>query len=215
MLFVTGRAPLGKAMLLKLVAELAEGHTKEFRRLGLDTARSIERPLEISPFEIVEGRLEVKALLGYVDELGSPGGALAANRLGQGVNAEHVAGAEHDRALEHVLELADVAGPVVSLEDRESLRRDPPNVLAEILAELLQEMRDEQRNVLASLAQRRQVDREHVQTIEEVLSHHPVSHRGLEVAIRRRDEAHVGLDVARVSDPANLADLDRTQELDL
>src|SRR5207244_4098788 len=117
--------------------------------------------------------------------------------------------------LEDVLELPDVAGPVVALENRKRLRGDSADVLAEVLAELLQEVRDEEGNVLATLAQRRQVDRQHVQAVEEVLAHYPVPHRSLQVAVRRGDETYVGLHIARVSHPTDLAHLNGSQELDL
>ena len=68
------------------------------------------------------------------------------------------AGAQHDRALDHVLELADVARPVVVHQQVERVRRHLEHSAAVLLAVLLEEVLDEQRNVLAPLAQRRQLD---------------------------------------------------------
>ena len=115
----------------------------------------------------------------------------------------------------HVLQLPDVAGPVVALEHGQGLRGDAAHLLAELLAELLEEVGDEQRDVLAALAQRRQVDRDDVEAVEEVLAHRPLRHRRLEVAVGGGDEPHVGLDVLRVADAPDLALLDGPQELDL
>src|SRR5229473_6486020 len=215
MSFVSGRTALRQAVLLKLVAELAEGHTQKLGGLRLDAAGPIQGALQIAPLEVVEGSLEVQALLRDVDKLGPPCRALAPYGLGQGAGAEHVSGPEHDCPLEDILELPDVAGPMVALQDRQRFRRDPTDVFPELLAEFLQEVCDEEGDVLAALAQGWQVDGEHIQTVEQVFAHHPVAHRGLEVAVRRRDEAHVGLDVARVSDATNLTHLDGPQELDL
>ena len=49
----------------------------------------------------------------------------------------------------------------------------------------------EQRDVLGSLAQRRQLDRHHTQPVEEILAQNPLVHCVLRIAIRGRHEAHV------------------------
>src|SRR5215470_9004036 len=136
MSFVTRGSALGEAVLLELVPELTEGHAKELGRLGLYTAGTIQRALEIATLEVVESRLQVQALLRDVHQLGTARRALAPDRLGQGLRPEHVAPAQDDCALEHVLQLPDVAGPMVTFQDGESVRRDAAHVLAQILAEL-------------------------------------------------------------------------------
>src|SRR5258705_3975637 len=140
MSFVSRRTTLGQTVLLKVVAELPERHPQQLGGLGLNATCTIEGPLQVAPLQVVECRLEIQALLGNFDELGPPGGALASHGLGQGVGAEHVPGPEDDGALEHVLQLLDIGGPMVTLPDREPLRRDSPDVLAEMPLELLQEV---------------------------------------------------------------------------
>ena len=60
-----------------------------------------------------------------------------------------VALAEQDRALEHVLELADVAGPVCASSAASASSEMPVIVLLEPLVELLDDVLDEQRDVAA------------------------------------------------------------------
>src|SRR5262245_39018482 len=89
---------------------------------------------------------------------------------GEVLGAEHVAGREHERALDGVLELAHVAGPVVRDEPDERLGgRDhaPPGQRLRIAPE---EVIDERGDVVAPLPQRRNVDRHHAQAIEQILA---------------------------------------------
>ena len=66
-----------------------------------------------------------------------------------------------------------------------------------------------------ALAEGRQLDGDDVEPIEEVLPHHALAHRRLEVAVGGGDQPDVRLDVLRVADPPDLAHLDRADELDL
>src|SRR5438034_10207497 len=107
-----------RLMLLELVAELTEGHLEQLGCLRLNTARTIERALEVAAFDRVQGRLEIEAVLWDLDAIESLHRALAPHGLGQRVNAEHLPRPEHDGALQHVLELADIARPMIALEHR-------------------------------------------------------------------------------------------------
>src|SRR5207244_9956604 len=98
---------------------------------------------------------------------------------------------------------------------RDRLRREAPHGPAELRRQAPDEVCHEERDVLPPLAKRREMDRDHVQAIEEVLAEHPVSDGLRDLAVRRGDQPHVDLDVARVADAADLALLDRAQELDL
>ena len=59
-------------------------------------------------------------------------------------------------------------------------------------AKLAQEVVGEREQVLRALAQRRQVDPDHVEAEEEILAEAPAASARLEVAVGRRDDAHVG-----------------------
>ena len=77
---------------------------------------------------------------------------------------------EHDGALDRVLELAHVAGPAVLGEALERGRRAAGDRLAVLLGVDLDEVLREQRDVVAAIAQRRHVHRDHVEAVVEVLA---------------------------------------------
>ena len=98
-------------------------------------------------------------------------------------NLQRRAGGEDDRALDDVLQLADVARPGVAnqgLHDRGRDGLDPP---AHPPGELLGEMADQPRDVVAALAQRRQHEREHVQAVVEVAAEAAVGDHLRQVAV--------------------------------
>ena len=69
--------------------------------------------------------------------------------------------------------------------------------------------------VLAPLPKRLQVNRNHVQPIEEVLSEVALLDALLEVAVRRRDDADVQVPARGGADAADLAVLQEAKHLDL
>src|SRR3954469_24890955 len=95
----------------------------------------------------------------------------------------HFAVAHQYRALDRVLELADVAWPMVAGEHVDRRRRDPPDAAGVLARELLEEMIDEQHQVGFSLAQRRNEDREHVETVVEILAERAGGNRPLEILV--------------------------------
>src|SRR3989304_5990447 len=163
-----GVAVLSQLVLLKLVAELAKAEPEELGGTGLHPLGSIEGFRQDPRLDLVERGVQVHPFLREV-EVDPPGLALAADRLRQGVNAEDLPRSEHDGALHDVLQFPDVPRPVVLLQQRQRLRRHAAHLLAELLAVLLEEVRDQQWDVLPALAERREMDGDHVQPGEEVL----------------------------------------------
>src|SRR5581483_2496130 len=92
----------------------------------------------------------------------------AAHLLGEVADVDHRALGKDEEPLDEVLELADVPRPAIAQEGfhglgRERLLRHPH------LARLrLREVADEEREVVASLAERREVHADDVQSIEEI-----------------------------------------------
>ena len=120
---------------------------------------------------------------------------------------------ERGRRLDRVLELAHVARPAVRDQPLERLRLEPDHLGAARRA--LQEVAGEHGHVLGSLAQRRQRERHHAQAIEEIRAEAAGGHLAGEVAVGRGDEPHVDrLGLGR-AERANLALLDRAQQLRL
>src|SRR5262249_26057000 len=88
-------------------------------------------------------------------------------------------------------------------------------LLAVPLTQLLDEVSGEQREVLLALAQRRQLDRHHLEAEVEVLAKLPLGDRRLQVAVRRRQQADVDLDWLVGADAVDLLVLQDTQQLRL
>ena len=81
-----------------------------------------------------------------------------------------------------------------ALSRRKRVGRDRADALAFLGGEAREEMPHQIRDVLGPLAQRRHRDREHVQAVEQVLAEAAALHVGDQVAVGRRDDAHVDLD---------------------
>ena len=76
-------------------------------------------------------------------------------------------------------------------------------------------MPDQGREIFAPLPQRRQHDRKHIETVEEIASESSADDVVREPAIRRRDDAHVHGRRAGAAEPFELAALEHAQELGL
>ena len=131
------------------------------------------------------------------------------------VDAEPVARGEDEGPVERRLQLADVAGPGVAGEEVEDLGVEPARVGAEVAGELDDEVLDEGREVLEAAAQRRELDRDDVEAVEEVLAELVPLDGVLEVEVGGRDDLRVGLDGLRPADALELLVLDDAQELGL
>src|SRR5436190_8250765 len=173
-----------------------------------DTRR--RRPLAPRPLE----RREEARLLGLgraaLDRRTVPS---ARGDLGRQVRCLHDRSlAVDERALDGALELADVPGPAALHEHADRVRAHLLHALAGGGPEALEECGHEERDVLATLAQRRQLDPDHADPVEEV--HPEVALLDLlpEVAVRRRDDAHIDLPRPRIADAHDLALLEDTQQ---
>src|SRR3990172_727463 len=113
--------------------------------------------------------------------------------------------------LDRVRELAHVAWPAVALEPLQRAGREP----AGWMMLLLQEEPSERQDVLASLTQRRDEQREHPQAVVEILAELQPGDAGSQVLVGRTEDAHIHGEGARVADAADLATLEDTKELRL
>src|SRR6185503_18901082 len=114
-----------------------------------------------------------------------------------------------------VLELADVAGPVVAHHQLHRLLAEAPDGLADLVGVALEEMIGEDRDVLAPLAERRQPEREDLEPVVEILAEAAPGDLLLQVAVGRGDDAHVDVLRRRGADRADLPLLERAEELRL
>jgi len=65
---------------------------------------------------------------------------------------------QDDRALDDVLKLADIPGPVVGSKQLERPSIDAPDLLASLLGKALNQILDEQRDVVGPVAERGNLD---------------------------------------------------------
>jgi hypothetical protein len=114
--------------------------------------------------------------------------------------------------MDHVLELAHVAGPVVAREVLHRVGGHPGDPLARIGRILGEEVLHESRHVLEPLPERRQVDRKHHHPVVEVLSEGTVPRQLLEVTVRGRDDPYVELDLLGATHPLQAPLLQHPQQ---
>ena len=122
-------------------------------------------------------------------------------------------GATQDRARNHVLEFAHVAGPGVAqqgvdgagVEANRPHAHAPPGHVAKVASQ--------QRDVLAAITQGRRGQRIHVQAVEEVGAKAARGHLGNQIAVGGGQDAHVDLQRAVSAHALDLAFLQGTQKL--
>src|SRR6266853_5497766 len=119
---------------------------------------------------------------------------------------------QHDGTLDHVLELAHVARPVVGREPLHGLLLDIADGLPRLLCEAVDKVFDQDGNVLGAFPERRQTDGENVQAVEQILPERAALHRGLEIAVRRREHAHVHRNGMTAAYPLDLSLLEHPQQ---
>src|SRR5205807_2326726 len=133
----------------------------------------------------------------------------------QVLSADLRARAQSERSLQNVLELADIAGKAIAHELVERSRRDLRRGAAGLRRQALQDRGGNERDVLAALAQRRHVQLDHVETVEQVLPEAPCGHQRGEILVGGADHAHVDRVFLRRADLAHALFLDRPQQLHL
>ncbi len=230
---------LGRGLALRLAAKLErveavaldqlveEGavHAGLARGLGDAPLRGGEDVAEEGALELARrGLLALLQLVAVLRDGARPAAARRALSSARG-RAPHVVGEEveadlararEDRgALDEVLELADVPRKRVGRECGERRVREPEPRLPELARRLREAVREQEPHVVAARAERREVDRDHLEAVEEVLAERPLARHRREVAVRRRHDAHRDRHRARAAEPLDLARLEEAQELHL
>src|SRR5207302_543029 len=148
------------------VAARTIGH---LRMDGPSWQRRFYRLLDDALLEIGDDVLEGNAL-GRHDELRHVEVRSLLDVIRNELDADPRARRQHDGALDHVLELAHVAWPVVFGEQVERFGHHLQIAFAIFIAVLLEEMMDEQGDIVLAVAQRLQLNRDDVQAIEEIIA---------------------------------------------
>ena len=140
---------------------------------------------------------------------------LLLERARQVANGDPVAVAEDHGVLDDVVELAHVALPRQRHEELQGRAVDALEVLLQLAVVHRHEVLDERRDVLAALAQRRNLDAEDVEPVVEIVAERALCHDLREVAVGGGDDAHVDLDRRRRADRQDLLRFDGAQQLHL
>ena len=134
---------------------------------------------------------------------------------GQEREVEPVRRGERHEPLERVLELAHVARPRVRGEPVHERVGHRERGEPEPLREAPQEVAREDRDVLGPLAQRRDAELHDVEPVVEILAEPARAHELLQVAVGRREDAHVHVPHPLLAHRPHLALLQDAQELRL
>src|SRR5258708_9338538 len=98
--------------------------------------------------------------------------------------AEEILGFAHNhRALDDVMQLADITGPGIRHKKVQRLLVYPADALSCFSCETIDEVLDQQGNVFFSFSQRRNFNRENVETVKQVVAKCTFSDRSLQVTI--------------------------------
>jgi len=119
---------------------------------------------------------------------------------------------EQNGPLDAILQLADVSGPMVGDHHIDSWGRNAADLLAHRLGVLLDEIVRQQQDIVLSLPQRRQDDRENIDAIVDVLAELIGLDELLKVAIRGADYAYIGLAGLVAADALELAFLEHSEQ---
>ena len=134
---------------------------------------------------------------------------------GQVLALDLLALAAHRGELQGVDQLADVSGPAVGHKQVHGLVGDRCYRLVGVLADVLEQLLDQKRDVLAALAQGRQVYGHHRQPVEEVLAELVLLDHLAQVAVGGADHPHVHRDGLFAADQLEGLLLQHPQQLDL
>src|SRR5437867_9569683 len=121
------------------------------------------------------------------------------------IDRESVRITDDHRALDDVLQLADVARPVVRLKQRRRLLGDAADPLADAVGVAMDEVFDEQGDIGPTFAQGGHLHWEHVEPIEEVRAEGAVGDGRLQISIRCGNHADVHADGPAATDTFELA----------
>ena len=122
----------------------------------------------------------------------------------------------HDHCtLDGVLQLADVARPIVRQDPVPRVVGEAGNALPVLRRITSQELLGQQLNVIGALAKRRQIDLHDGKSIIQVLAQLTFAERLLQIPVRCSDDANVDRDLLLASEAAHRARFERAQQLHL
>src|SRR4029077_8326297 len=123
--------------------------------------------------------------------------------------------AQNHPSHDYVLQLADVARPIIGVEEFHGFLVDISNLLTRFLSVTVDQVADQQRNITNTLAQCRQSNRKNVETVKQVLTELAFSHRRGEVSIGSRYHPYVNRNCLTATHSLELPLLKNSQQCNL
>src|SRR5688572_20348511 len=184
-LFFRALAGHAAAQFVQLVVQRLQADAENLGGARLVVARVFERHQNQLPLRFLDRgpRAERHNRLDDVRRLGDQGR--------QVLHLDELTGRENDRPLDDVAHFPDVARPAVLLEDSHRRGIDGRDVLVVAGVEFGDERLNQQRQVFLALAQRRQLHREDVQPVEQILAQLPALDRLDRHDVGGGDDPHV------------------------
>ncbi len=121
----------------------------------------------------------------------------------------------HDGALDHVLELANIARPVIRHQRLDRVRIKVGDQLSDAIRVDVQEIQGQLEDVLAPIAQGRCVKTDHVEPVVQVFAKPAGPDQGLEVLMGRRQDPDIDGDGLRAADALKRHFLQDAEQLGL
>jgi hypothetical protein len=145
------------------------------------------------------GRRNVKVGRGLVlHSCGCIGCArVLANLFGKDGGVNVTLGRQDHGALDHILQLTDVARPRILLQKFGCGRRESGETLSQFDVEVLQQIESEWNNVFLTFAQRRDVERHDVEAVVQIFAEGAARDGFFQVSVGGGHETHVYLDRTR------------------
>src|SRR5262249_43111483 len=108
---------------------------------------------------------------------------------------------QDDRSLQNILQLTDVAGPLIANESFDRFRLEMGPKLAGSLRLEIEEVDSQLKNVFAAIAQCGCVEANHIETVVQIFAKPPGPNQSLQVLMSRRHDSDVNRDRLRAADP--------------
>jgi len=123
--------------------------------------------------------------------------------------------AQRNRLEQGVLQLPHVARPVIAGQALQRLRRERRQRTADLPAGLVDEVQRQRLQSVQTIAQRRNVQRQHVEPVIQVLAKLTLGAELGQVHLGRADHPHIQIDLFVAADPTEAAVLQEAQQLGL
>src|ERR1017187_2378380 len=197
---------------LDLLVQRRQRNLEVLRRLGLVPVASLQPVRNDAPLDLLHQveQARVRPVVQQVRRVG-----VARQRCRQQVRRYRPRRRQHHAALHRVLQFAHVARKLVIHQDAHGLRRQRGHRFVVLVRIHLQEVGRQQRNVLATRAQRRQFQADHVQPVEKIFTEAAFAHRLVQVHVGGRNDAHVHLYLLRPAQVHKAPVLQHAQDLRL